>query len=58
MFYFLDKYKYMSIFDQTENKRSSRNVKVNPRIKKYTYLDDIERNSKVNKKPSVGKYNL
>lgn len=34
-----DQYEQKSAFDQTDNKRYSQKVKINPRLKKQTYLD-------------------
>jgi hypothetical protein len=36
-----DKYQSVTLFDQTQNKKYSRKIKINPRLKKYSYLDDI-----------------
>ena len=34
-------YPSKTLFDQTENKKYSQKVKINPRLKKRSYLDDI-----------------
>ena len=36
-----DKYDSKSVFDQTENKKYSQKVKINPRLKKNSYIDQI-----------------
>ena len=36
-----DKYPMKSTFDQTANKNYSKKIKINPRAKKLTYLDEI-----------------
>ncbi len=55
---FSDKYKSLSLFDQTRNRQKSKSIKINPKVSKYTYLDWIQIESKKRKKPAVGKYNL
>lgn len=59
VFYHLisDKYKTLSIFDQTSNRKKSRTIKINPKSLKYSYLDWIQIKNK-RKHPFVGKYNL
>lgn len=37
-----DQYPSKSGFDQTENKKYSHKVKINPRLKKNTYIEQIE----------------
>ena len=44
-------------FDQTENKKYSQKVKINPRLKKNSYIDQIELKEKKSK-IGVGSYNL
>lgn len=36
-----DKYPTKSAFDQTLNRKHSHKVKINPRLKKASYLDEI-----------------
>lgn len=48
----------MSIFDQAQNRKKSKSIKINQRIVKYTYLDWIDIENKKRKQPAVGKYNL
>ena len=50
-------YPTKTLFDQTENKKKSHKVKINPRLKKGTYLEVLERESKKTKS-AVGLYNL
>ena len=52
-----DKYPTKSVFDQTENQRYSKKVKINPRLKKNTYIDQINEEGKKTK-IGVGSYNL
>jgi hypothetical protein len=54
-----DKYKTLSLFDQTQNRKKSKSIKINPRLIKYSYIDWIEIDNKSKRHPpSVGKYNL
>lgn len=52
-----DSYPPTSSFDQTLNKKLSQKVKINPRLKKGSYIDDIEREGKKTK-IGVGSYNV
>lgn len=52
-----DRYACTSSFNQEKNKAYSHRVKINPRLKKNTYLDQIAIEGKKSK-IGVGSYNL
>ena len=57
-FSYLGKYDFLSDFDQTENKKESKKHKIDFKLRKNTYLEQIESLAKMYKSPGVGRYTL
>lgn len=54
----LGTYNLGDMFDQTDNKKESKKHKMDPKLMKYSYLDEIATEEKNRKKPGPGAYNL
>jgi hypothetical protein len=54
----LGKYDFPSEFDQTLNKKESKKHKIDFKLRKNTYLEQIQSEAKMHKRPAVGQYQL
>ena len=45
-------------WDQTENRKAGANIKIDPKLMKYTYIERIQMEEKNRKRPAPNSYNL